>query len=202
MKLKAILIILVTVIVFCLGYSSQTLYNETVRLKANQSVLLQETRIYKVKDSLSTINIKALSLKVDELEAYRAEDLKLIKELRLKAKNLESLVNTSTKTINSLTAKLRDSIRVDTIHAYIDTLRCFNYTSKWLDAEGCIGDSLITLDVTSRDSLTSIESLVPKKLWFIKLPVRIFGYKTRQLTVVSKNPHTEILGVEYVKIVH
>lgn len=200
MKLKTTLILALILIVFCLGYSSHSLYKETTRLKANQEVLLQENQAYKVKDSLSAINVQALSLKVNELELYRAEDLKLIKDLRLKTRNLENLVNTSTKTINSLTAKLRDSIRIDSVR--VDTMRCFSYTSKWLDAEGCIGDSLITLEVVSRDSLTSIESLVPKKLWFIKLPIRIFGPKTRQLTIVSKNPNTEIMGVEYIKIIH
>lgn len=196
-------LILISLVLSCLGlwYTNISQTAENKRLKLNQKVLLSQTAEYKKTDSLNTCRIQALSLKINELEAYRAEDLALIKELNVKKKNLESIIKQQTVTVSNLQAKLRDSIRIDTLHAVIDTLKCFSYRSKWLDADGCIGDSLVDLNVISRDSLVTIESLVPKKLWFVPLPARIFGYKTRQVDILSKNPNTEIVGIEYVKIV-
>lgn len=201
MKLKYLIYLLCGLMAICFIGSCYSLYTDNARLRHNQELLLLENTEYKKVDSLNTCKIQALSLKVDELEAYRAEDLALIKDLRLKKKNLESLIHQSTITINSLQAKLRDSIRVDTVHAQVDTLKCFSYRSKWLDAEGCVGDSLIDLSVVTRDSLITVESIVPKKLWFITLPVRLFGYKTHQIDILSKNPNTQIMGIEYVKII-
>lgn len=200
MKIKTIIILIgIIALIGSVIYIKQ-LKSENKRLTNNQETLFSENTQFKVRDSLRVTQVNQLELKISELEKYRAEDLELIKDLKISKSSLESIITANTETIKSLRASLHDSIRIDTITNQIDTLKCFDYKSKWTDVAGCFNGNTVDLAIKNRESLKVISHLQKKKFWFIKLPIWLFGYKTKQISIVSENPATSISNIEYISI--
>lgn len=197
-KITAILIAIVGCVSFIYNYNR--LSKENKLLKNNQKVLLDSNKSYKVRDSLNAVNTELLALKMSELKKYREEDLELINDLKLSKSQLEKIISLKTEAINSLKAALKDSIVRDTVTNQIDTLKCFNYKSVWIDVDGCIRKDSVNLQVKNREKLKAIESLEKKKFWFMKLPIWLFGYKNKQLDIISLNPNTTVTSVEYISV--
>lgn len=197
-KITVILIVIVGCVSFIYNYNK--LSKENNLLKNNQEMLLNSNKSYKVRDSLNAVNTKLLELKMSELKKYREEDLELINDLKLSKSQLEKIISLKTETINGLKAALKDSIVRDTVTNQIDTLKCFNYKSVWIDVDGCMHKDSVNLQVKNREKLKVIESLEKKKFWFMKLPIWLFGYKNKQLDVISLNPNTTITNVEYISV--
>lgn len=194
-KLMATVLIAVAVYVFVSLNAIIKLKKENSRLNANQEILLSENKVqtYKVADSLNAAKASELQLTLNEYKKYRAEDLQLIK--KLKADKPKEIIKTVTETYTEIVAKL------DTV--YIDSTkheRHFSYDDKWTKVKGSVYDDSVKLDIKNNEELLVVENIQRKKFLFIKLPISIFGYKHKQIDVVSKNPHTQILSTEYITI--
>ena len=183
------------------------LKEENARLLSNQEILLTqkqtimaESQAYKVSDSLNAAKVSGLQFTLKEYKKYRAQDLQLIDGLKVKKSDLQNVIGSQTETINSLSAKLNDSIRIDIVTNIVDTLKCFDYKSKWTDVSGCIDlkrDS-INLQIKNRESLKIVETVVYKRfLGFLWKTNRV---KDRRVDVVSENPNTTITNLDYVRI--
>lgn len=186
-------------------YKNNELAEENNRLKANQEILatanknlLTQCEKYKVADSLNAAKAEALQLKVSEYKRYRSEDFKLVKQLKLKASDLQAITAAQAITVDSLKAKLQSVIRVDTITQQIDTLKCFTYKSKWTAVEGCILKDTVTLQIQNTESLKIIQTVKYKR--FLGFLWKTNKVKNRHITVLSENPNTQINGVEYINI--
>ena len=200
MKIKIILI-LIAIIASCLMCNRiQYLTEENNRLSNNQETLLTENEHYKIRDSLNVSKTNQLELKLSELKKYKSEYTQLVKDLNIKNSQLEQIISVNAETITNLKAMLRDSIRLDTVSNIIDTLKCFEYKSKYTDVSGCINKDIIDMQIRNRESLKAIESKKKKKFLFFKLPIRLFGYKSKQLDIVSLNPNTTIEYIEYISV--
>ena len=169
------------------------------RIKENMEVLLEsnndlilKTRNYQIQDSLNVAQIKSLELTVKEFKTYREKDAKLIKNLEIRNKDLEALINTKLET--------RDTILV-AIHDTIPGIANFNYTSTWTDLSGTIDMQRNTMQVNiaNREDIDIVESVTRKRflgfLWYCK------KLESRKVDVVSRNPNTTIKNVSYTKIV-
>nr|UVN03418.1 MAG: hypothetical protein [Bacteriophage sp.]UVY41331.1 MAG: hypothetical protein [Bacteriophage sp.]UWF98528.1 MAG: hypothetical protein [Bacteriophage sp.]UWG25663.1 MAG: hypothetical protein [Bacteriophage sp.] len=200
MKIKIILT-LIAIIASCLMCNRiQYLTEENNRLSNNQETLLTENEHYKIRDSLNVSKANQLELKLSELKKYKSEYAQLIKDLNIKNSQLEQIISVNAETITNLKAMLRDSIRLDTVSNIIDTLKCFEYKSKYTDVSGCINKDIIDMQIRNRESLKAIESKKKKKFLFFKLPIWLFGYKSKQLDIVSLNPNTTIEYIEYISV--
>lgn len=200
MKIKIILT-LIAIIVSCLMCNRiQYLTEENNRLSNNQETLLTENEHYKIRDSLNVSKTNQLELKLSELKKYKSEYTQLVKDLNIKNSQLEQIISVNAETITNLKAMLRDSIRLDTVSNIIDTLKCFEYKSKYTDVSGCINKDIIDMQIRNRESLKAIESKKKKKFLFFKLPIWLFGYKSKQLDIVSLNPNTTIEYIEYISV--
>lgn len=200
MKIKIILT-LIAIIASCLMCNRiQYLTEENNRLSNNQETLLTENEHYKIRDSLNVSKTNQLELKLSELKKYKSEYAQLIKDLNIKNSQLEQIISVNAETITNLKAMLRDSIRLDTVSNIIDTLKCFEYKSKYTDVSGCINKDIIDMQIRNRESLKAIESKKKKKFLFFKLPIWLFGYKSKQLDIVSLNPNTTIEYIEYISV--
>lgn len=200
MKIKIILT-LVAIIASCLMCNRiQYLTEENNRLSNNQETLLTENEHYKIRDSLNVSKTNQLELKLSELKKYKSEYTQLVKDLNIKNSQLEQIISVNAETITNLKAMLRDSIRLDTVSNIIDTLKCFEYKSKYTDVSGCINKDIIDMQIRNRESLKAIESKKKKKFLFFKLPIWLFGYKSKQLDIVSLNPNTTIEYIEYISV--
>lgn len=200
MKIKIILT-LIAIIASCLMCNRiQYLTKENNRLSNNQETLLTENEHYKIRDSLNVSKTNQLELKLSELKKYKSEYTQLVKDLNIKNSQLEQIISVNAETITNLKAMLRDSIRLDTVSNIIDTLKCFEYKSKYTDVSGCINRDIIDMQIHNRESLKAIESKKKKKFLFFKLPIWLFGYKSKQLDIVSLNPNTTIEYIEYISV--
>lgn len=166
--------------------------------QTNTQVLMEDVKRYQTRDSLNVATIGVLELKLSEFKKYRAEDAELIKSLKIKNRDLEAVTTAQMQTISELRAELKDSIVYlpgDTVERVV---KCIEYRDRYLDVVGCIVDNVFSGEVVSRDSLTIVNTVQYKRLWgFLWKTKKV---KNRQIDVVSKNPHTQIMGVEYIEI--
>lgn len=203
-----IAIIAVVVIALIFAFSKiHSLKEENARLKNNQDILLKEkefvmaeSRVYRVSDSLNAAHVSELELTLKEYKQYRSEDLKLIKQLKAGKSDLQKIITSQYETISALSAKLQDSIRIDTTTNQVDTLKCFDYKSKWADVKGCVDlrRDTVELQINNRESLKVVETVTYKR--FLGFLWKTSKVKSRQVDVISENPNTEITNCEYISI--
>lgn len=202
-KISILAIVAITIAV--LFTRVRNLAEENKRLQNNQTVLLAENnaimaecRKYKTSDSLNAYKVSELRLTLTEYEKFRSQDLELINKLKLDKSDMQKVIDSQSETIYKLTAQVKDTtIIVDSTEHESKT---FDYNSKWVDVAGQIdlANNIVLLDVHSREELTVIESVERKRflgfLWKTNKIIR------RDVDVVSKNPNTEIINVDYVNI--
>lgn len=169
-------------------------------LKNNEAALLSETKAYRVNDSLSAMRVSQLQLSLSQFEKYREADQKLIKALQADNKGLQDVIASTTETNRKLLLKLKDSLRIDTVTQYIDTLKCFSFRDSWTSVSGCFYNDSTSLTIQNTDSLVAVTNMERKRFLFFKLPIKWFGYRNKQATIISKNPYTAIKHVEYITI--
>lgn len=185
----------------------QKLKEENIRLKGNQEALLTqrqviiaESQIYKVSDSLNAAKTSELRFTLKEYKRYRTQDLRLIEQLEIRGSNLQKVIDTQAETISVLSAKLNTYTRADTASDVSDTLKCFDYKSKWVDVSGCIDlrrDS-VGLQINNRESLKVVETVTYKR--FLGFLWKTNKIKSRNVDVVSENPSTIITGLDYINV--
>ena len=177
----------------------EKLTDERNRYRGNTETLLQDVETYKTKDSLNAAKVGVLELKLSEFERYRASDAELIKTLQTKNRELERVTTTQMETINELRATVRDSVVYLPGDTVTTVLRCVDIVEPYFELHGCATpDGQFTGTHINRDSLLVVETVQYKRwLGFLWKTKKI---KNRQIDVVSKNPATKILGVEFVTI--
>lgn len=176
-----------------------TLTGERDKYRTNTETLLQEVSRYQTKDSLNAAKVGVLELKLSEFEKYRASDAELIKTLQAKNRDLERVTTTQMETINELRATVRDSVVYLPGDTVTTVLRCVDIVEPYFELHGCATpDGQFTGTHINRDSLLIVETVQYKRwLGFLWKTNKI---KNRQIDVVSKNPATKILGVEFITI--
>ena len=175
------------------------LTGERDKYRTNTETLLQDVSRYQTKDSLNAAKVGVLELKLSEFEKYRASDAELIKTLQTKNRELERVTTTQMETINELRATVRDSVVYLPGDTVTTILRCVDIVEPWFELHGCATpDGQFTGTHINRDSLLIVETVQYKRFWgFLWKTKKI---KNREIDVVSKNPATKILGVEFVTI--
>ena len=177
----------------------EKLTDERNRYRGNTETLLQDVETYKTKDSLNAAKVGVLELKLSEFEKYRASDAELIKTLQTKNRELERVTTTQMETINELRATVRDSVVYLPGDTVTTVLRCVDIVEPWFELHGCATpDGQFTGTHINRDSLLIAETVQYKRFWGFLWKTR--KIKNREIDVVSKNPATRILGVEFVTI--
>lgn len=176
----------------------EKLTDERNRYRGNTETLLQDVETYKTKDSLNAAKVGVLELKLSEFERYRASDAELIKTLQTKNRELERVTTTQMETINELRATVRDSVVYLPGDTVTTVLRCIEYSDKWVDFDGCIINNTFSGKIITRDSLLITETVQYKR--FLGFLWKTKKIKNREIDVISRNPHTKIMGVEYIEI--
>lgn len=176
----------------------EKLTDERNRYRGNTETLLQDVETYKTKDSLNAAKVRNLELKLSEYKKYRADDAALIKSLQTKNRDLQRVTTAQMETLNELRANVRDSIVYLPGDTVTNVLRCIEYSDKWVDFDGCIINNTFSGKIITRDSLLIAETVQYKR--FLGFLWKTKKIKNREIDVVSKNPATKILGVEFVTI--
>lgn len=169
---------------------------ELDRYRRNTEALLSDVESYRVRDSLSAARVEALELSVKEFERFRAEDAALIKELKARNRDLQSVNKSQSQTIIELRAAGRDTLIIrDSVPIPAIAFHCGD---AWYDFNGLLNGRELTGTLANRDSLIIAESVRYKR--FLGFLWKTRQVKDRRVDVVSKNPHTEIKNVEYIVI--
>lgn len=168
------------------------------KYRTNTETLLQDVSRYQTKDSLNAAKVGVLELKLSEFEKYRASDAELIKTLQTKNRELERVTTTQMETINELRATVRDSVVYLLGDTVTTVLRCVDIVEPYFELHGCATpDGQFTGTHINRDSLLIVETVQYKRwLGFLWKTKKI---KNREIDVISRNPHTKIMGVEYIE---
>lgn len=155
---------------------------------------MSDVETFKVRDSLSAARVQALELSMKEFERFRAQDAALIRELKAKNRDLAAVNKTQSQTIINLqavprdTIVIRDSVKIPAVAVHAG--------DAWFDFDGVLTETDFTGTLKNRDSLLVAESVRYKRFLFWKTR----KIKNREISVLSRNPHTEIMGVEYVVV--
>lgn len=169
---------------------------ERDRYAGNTAALLSDIERYRVRDSLNAARVQSLELTVKEYERFRADDAALIKQLKQRNRDLVAVNKTQSQTIIDLRAVPRDTVVVrDSVRVPAVAVHCGD---AWFDFDGLLTEKEFTGTLANRDSLVIAESVKYKR--FLGFLWKTRKVEDRQLDVVSKNPHTEIMGIEHVVI--
>ena len=196
--LKLLAFLVVSLAVIFLINETAKLQEENKRLVNNQITLLDSMQTYKVADSLNVAKINVLELSLSDYKKYREENATLIK--KLKADKLSAATSINATTSTNIKTVIKDSIIYKDRVVSVDTVKQIKYDSKWTSVHGYLANDTISLNIINREELLVVESFVKKRFIGIKLPIWLFGYKTKSVNVVSKNPNTEINNLEYIQI--
>lgn len=190
-------VLAIAIALFIQDRTIKSLRQERNRYQHNTEVLLSDVEFYKVQDSLSAAKVESLELTLKEFQRFRSEDAALIKSLQKKNRDLASVNKTQSETIIALSSVPKDTniITKDSIITPAVKVHCGD---PWYDFDGLLTKELFTGTLRNRDSLVVAETVKYKR--FLGFLWKTKQVKDRQVDVISKNPHTEILGVEHVTV--
>ena len=175
------------------------LTGERDKYRTNTETLLQEVSRYQTKDSLNAAKVGVLELKLSEFEKYRASDAELIKTLQTKNRELEAVTTAQMETITKLRGTVRDSIVYLPGDTTTIVLKCVDISDPWFSLKGCTTpDGEFTGTFVNRDSILVAATVQYKR--FLGFLWKTKKIKNREIDVISRNPHTKIMGVEYIEI--
>lgn len=167
------------------AYQNSKLRSELNRQTENIGSLTYDIQYGKLNDSLSVAKNTALQAKCDELKQLHLADAKLVKELKVKLKDV--------KTIHTASSSTKGTVKIEPVPDTADSV--FSYQDKWLSLHIDIPARLC--QYTSKDSLTTIVSRTYKHkfLWWR------WGTKGYQVQIINFNPHSRINYSRYVEVV-
>lgn len=175
------------------------LTGERDKYRTNTETLLQDVSLYQTKDSLNAAKVGVLELKLSEFERYRASDAELIKTLKTKNRELEAVTTAQMETITELRGTVRDSIVYLPEDTTTIVLKCVDISDPWFSLNGCATpDGKFTGTFINRDSVLIVETIEYKR--FLNFLWKTKKIKNRDFRIISRNPHTKILGFEVVTI--
>lgn len=175
------------------------LTGERDKYRTNTETLLQDVSRYQTKDSLNAAKVGVLELKLSEFEKYRASDAELIKTLQTKNRELEAVTTAQMETITKLRGTVRDSIVYLPGDTTTIVLKCVDISDPWFSLKGCTTpDGEFTGAFVNRDSILVAATVQYKR--FLGFLWKTKKIKNREIDVISRNPHTKIMGVEYIEI--
>ncbi|MCC8188385.1 MAG: hypothetical protein LIP08_13040 [Bacteroides sp.] len=160
---------------------NRQLREEVNRQSRNLSVLMTEAKSYRFRDSLYIHSVAAFELRIAELKKYREADARLIRELRMRPRDVEYITHTETVVRDSLIYVLQPD-------------SCFHYADRWLTVDACLRDS--SMYIESRDSLVQIihKEYKHRFLWWR------WGLKGVRQEIVNFNPNAAITYSEFLHV--
>lgn len=174
------------------------LTGERDKYRTNTETLLQDVSRYKTKDSLNAAKVGVLELSIQDYERFMKEDADLINKLKRKNEELQSFSKIQAETIIKIRAQVKDSLIYIPGDTAYQLIPCVSFRDSWTNIEACVYNDTLIGDIQIRDSLILYETIIYKR--FLGFLWKTKKIKERSFNIVSKNPYTEIKGVEVVSI--
>lgn len=193
-KYLVFLIVVLTILSGVLIRSREKLVEERDKYKHNSEALLSEKKRIQVDSSTMALDIKTLTMSLDEYKQYRAEDKGKIEKMDVKIRNLEAVAKHKVEVNAPIQAELEDSIlKRDTVPIYIKTVKM---DTPHLKLNGIIENNELTGNIRLPITLNQAiwVEYKHKFLWWQ------WKVKAVHQTISSDNPYAEIEYSEYINI--
>lgn len=174
------------------------LTGERDKYRTNTETLLQDVSRYKTKDSLNAARVGVLELSIQDYERFMKEDADLINKLKRKNEELQNFSKIQAETIIKIRAQVKDSLIYIPGDTAYQSIPCVSFRDSWTNIEACVYNDTLIGDIQIRDSLILYETIIYKR--FLGVLWKTKKIKERSFNIVSKNPYTEIKGIEVVSI--
>ena len=198
-KIIIILGVLVVVLVaYFLNVRVSQLKHDRDTYKRNNAVLLNDVKYYRALDSLNAARGGVLELSIQDYERFMKEDADLINKLKRKNEELQNFSKIQAETIIKIRAQVKDSLIYIPGDTAYQSIPCVSFRDSWTNIEACVYNDTLIGDIQIRDSLILYETIIYKR--FLGVLWKTKKIKERSFNIVSKNPYTEIKGVEVVSI--
>lgn len=193
-KYTFLIIAVLSGITISLLRSRQRLIEEKDSYKSNTEALMSEVRRIQTDSSTMALDIKTLTMSLDEYKRFRAEDEEKIKKLGIRIKDLEAAAKHNVEVDAPIDAEIKDSVIIkDTIPVFIKAVRM---DTPFLKINGTIENDRLTGKINLPVTLNQAFWIEYKHkfLWWR------WKVKAIHQTISSDNPYVEIKYSEYIKI--
>lgn len=174
--------------------SRQRLVEEKDSYKSNTEALMSEVRRIQADSSTMALDIKTLTMSLDEYKRFRAEDEEKIKKLGIRIKDLEATAKHNVEVDAPIDAEIKDSVMIrDTVPVFLKAVRM---NTPYLKINGIIENDRLTGKINLPVTLNQAFWIEYKHkfLWWR------WKVKAIHQTILSDNPYVEIKYSEYIKI--
>ncbi len=193
-KYSFLIIAVLSGITISLLRSRQRLIEEKDSYKSNTEALMSEVRRIQADSSTMALDIKTLTMSLDEYKRFRAEDEEKIKKLGIRIKDLEATAKHNVEVDAPIDAEIKDSVMIrDTVPVFLKTVRM---DTPYLKINGIIENDRLTGKINLPVTLNQAFWIEYKHkfLWWR------WKVKAIHQTISSDNPYVEIKYSEYIKI--
>ena len=174
--------------------SRQRLIEEKDSYKSNTEALMSEVRRIQADSSTMALDIKTLTMSLDEYKRFRAEDEEKIKKLGIRIKDLEATAKHNVEVDAPIDEEIKDSVMIrDTVPVF---LKAVKMDTPYLKINGIIENDRLTGKINLPVTLNQAFWIEYKHkfLWWR------WKVKAIHQTISSDNPYVEIKYSEYIKI--
>lgn len=174
---------------------------ERGRLETNQRALLEESRRYRLRDSLNAVTVGVLTLRADEFRSHFEELNALIRDMNVKLRRVESVSQNSLESRYDISATVRDTVIAppqppgQSAERPLVTAQVISYRDAYIDLNGVMVDSVFRGTVVTYDTLTQVVHRMPRRFLFVR-----WGTRELRQEIVSSNPHTRIIYSRTIKL--
>lgn len=193
-KYTFLIIAVLSGITISLPRSRQRLIEERDSYKSNTEALMSEVRRIQADSSTMALDIKTLTMSLDEYKRFRTEDEEKIKKLGIRIKDLEATAKHNVEVDAPIDAEIKDSVMIrDTVPVFLKTVRM---DTPYLKINGIIENDRLTGKINLPVTLNQAFWIEYKHkfLWWR------WKVKAIHQTISSDNPYVEIKYSEYIKI--
>ncbi|MGK4224616.1 DUF6549 family protein [Parabacteroides distasonis] len=193
-KYSFLIIAVLSGITISLLRSRQRLIEERDSYKSNTEALMSEVRRIQADSSTMALDIKTLTMSLDEYKRFRAEDEEKIKKLGIRIKDLEAAAKHNVEVDAPIDAEIKDSVMIrDTVQVFLKAVRM---DTPYLKINGIIENDRLTGKINLPVTLNQAFWIEYKHkfLWWR------WKVKAIHQTISSDNPYVEIKYSEYIKI--
>lgn len=193
-KYSFLIIAVLSGITISLLRSRQRLIEERDSYKSNTEALMSEVRRIQADSSTMALDIKTLTMSLDEYKRFRAEDEEKIKKLGIRIKDLEAAAKHNVEVDAPIDAEIKDSVMIrDTVPIFLKAVRM---DTPYLKINGIIENDRLTGKINLPVTLNQAFWIEYKHkfLWWR------WKVKAIHQTISSDNPYVKIKYSEYIKI--
>ena len=185
-KYSFLIIAVLSGITISLLRSRQRLIEEKDSYKSNTEALMSEVRRIQADSSTMALDIKTLTMSLDEYKRFRAEDEEKIKKLGIRIKDLEATAKHNVEVDAPIDAEIKDSVMIrDTVPVFLKAVRM---DTPYLKINGIIENDRLTGKINLPVTLNQAFWIEYKHkfLWWR------WKVKAIHQTISSDNPYVEI----------